>query len=138
MTDRELVSKACAMLERAYAPYSHFPVGAALLCRDGSVFTGCNVENASYGVSICAERTAVVKAVSEGHQTDWVRLAVVGKTKDSCWPCGVCRQMLFEFAPDLELLIGNQNQDPKQDPSFVKIRLADLLPYGFGPHTLLA
>ena len=76
MTDQELVKLAFTMLERAYAPYSGFPVGAALLCADGTVFTGCNVENAAYGSTLCAERTALVKAVSEGHRHDWVRLAV--------------------------------------------------------------
>ena len=75
MTELELVERAFAMLERSYVPYSHFPVGAALECADGTVFTGCNVENAAYGSTICAERTAVVKAVSEGHRDDFVRIA---------------------------------------------------------------
>ena len=101
MTDRELVALAFSMLEHSYVPYSGFPVGAALLCEDGSVFTGCNVENAAYGSTICAERTALVKAVSEGHRDDFVALAVVGKGEDYCWPCGSCRQMLYEFCPDL-------------------------------------
>ena len=79
MTDQELVELAFTMLERSYVPYSHFPVGAALECADGTVFTGCNVENAAYGSSICAERTALVKAVSEGHRDDFTRIAVVGK-----------------------------------------------------------
>ncbi len=130
MTDRELVDLAYAMLEKAYVPYSKFPVGAVLLCADGSVFAGCNVENAAYGSTICAERTALVKAVSEGHQGDFVRLAVVGNSSDYCWPCGACRQMLYEFAPDLELLVG------KADRSFTKLKLSDLLPHGFGPKAL--
>ena len=79
MTDRELVALAHAMLDRAYAPYSHFPVGAALLCSDGTVFTGCNVENAAYGQCLCAERTALVKAVSEGHTHNWETLAVISR-----------------------------------------------------------
>ena len=79
MNDYELVELAFTMLERSYVPYSHFPVGAALLCKDGTVFTGCNVENAAYGSTICAERTALVKAVSEGHRDDFVRLLVANR-----------------------------------------------------------
>lgn len=130
MTDRELVEKAFDMLKLSYCPYSGFPVGAALLCADGSVFTGCNVENAAYGSSICAERTALLKAVSEGHRDDFTRLAVVGNSKDYCWPCGSCRQMLFEFAPGLTLLVANGERD------FVKLTLDELLPHGFGPKSL--
>lgn len=130
MNDKELVELAFAMLERSYVPYSRFPVGAALLCADGTVFTGCNVENAAYGSTICAERTALVKAVSEGHRDDFVRLAVVGNSKDYCWPCGACRQMLYEFAPGLELLVARGDHD------YVKLPLKDLLPHGFGPKDL--
>ena len=131
MTERELVDRAFAMLERSYAPYSHFPVGAALECADGTVFTGCNVENAAYGSTICAERTAVVKAVSEGHRDDFVRIAIVGRPEDYCWPCGSCRQVLFEFAPDLECLIA------RGDGDYVKLPLRELLSHGFGPKALL-
>ncbi len=130
MTDRELADLAYEMLKRAYVPYSKFPVGAALLCADGTVFTGCNIENAAYGSTICAERTALVKAVSEGHRDDFVRIAVVGESEDYCWPCGACRQMLYEFAPDLELLVG------KKDRTYTKLKLSDLLPHGFGPKSL--
>ncbi len=130
MTDRQLVDRAMAMLERAYCPYSGFAVGAALLCADGSVFTGCNVENAAYGSTICAERTALVKAVSEGHRDDWVALAVAGRGEDWCWPCGSCRQMLYEFAPGLRVLVA------RGDGQFVTTTLADLLPNGFGPKSL--
>ena len=131
MTERELVDLAFSMLERSYVPYSHFPVGAALECADGSVFTGCNVENSAYGDTICAERTAVVKAVSEGHQDDFVRIAIVGRSEDYCWPCGSCRQVLFEFAPDLECLIA------RGDGDYVKLPLRELLSHGFGPKALL-
>ena len=130
MTDRELVDLAFTMLERSYVPYSRFPVGAALLCADGTVFTGCNVENAAYGSTICAERTALVKAVSEGHRDDFVKLAVVGRSKDYCWPCGACRQMLYEFSPDLTLLVG------RKDGDFTTLPLRELLPHGFGPESL--
>lgn len=129
MTDHELVERAFTMLERAYVPYSHFPVGAALEGEDGSVYTGCNVENAAFGSCICAERTALVKAVSEGCKS-FRRLAVVGNSTDYCWPCGSCRQMLYEFAPELEVLVA------KKDHSFVKYRLRELLPQGFGPTSL--
>ena len=130
MTDWELVQTAISMLERAYAPYSGFAVGAALLCADGSVFTGCNVENAAYGSAICAERTALLKAVSEGHRDDWVAMAVAGRGEDYCWPCGSCRQMLYEFAPDLKLLVA------RGDGRFVTTGLGELLPHGFGPKSL--
>ena len=130
MTDRELVDLAFAMLERSYAPYSKFPVGAALLCKDGTVFTGCNVENAAYGSTICAERTALVKAVSEGHRDDWVAMAIVGNSEQPCWPCGACRQMLYEFCPDLTLLVAGE------DRSFHRMKLSALLPHGFGPRHL--
>ena len=130
MTDQELVELAFTMLERSYVPHSHFPVGAALECADGTIFTGCNVENAAFGSTICAERTALVKAVSEGHRDDLVRLAVVGNSTEPCWPCGACRQMLYEFAPDLTLLGAGQ------DHSFVKLTLRELLPHGFGPKSM--
>ena len=130
MTDQALVELAFTMLDRAYVPYSKFPVGAALLCAGGQVFTGCNVENAAYGSTICAERTALVKAVSEGRRDDFVRLAVVGNGGDYCWPCGACRQMLYEFAPDLTVLVA------RGDHQFVTLPLKELLPYGFGPSSL--
>ena len=129
MTDQALVYLAFTMLERSYVPYSHFPVGAALLCADGAVFTGCNVENAAYGSCICAERTALVKAVSDGHR-DFVRLAVAGRGGDYCWPCGACRQMLYEFAPELTVLVA------RGDGDFVRVSLSELLPHGFGPASL--
>ena len=113
MTDQELVELAFTMLERSYVPYSHFPVGAALECADGTVFTGCNVENAAYGSSICAER-----------------IAVVGNSTEPCWPCGACRQMLYEFAPGLTVLVA------QRDHSFVKLPLSELLTHGFGPKSL--
>ena len=129
MTDKDLVELAFTMLDKAYMPYSHFPVGAALEGSDGQIFTGCNVENAAYGSCICAERTALVKAVSEGCRT-FKRIAVVGNSADYCWPCGSCRQMLYEFAPDLEVLVANRDHD------FVKYTLRQLLPHGFGPSAL--
>ncbi len=129
MTDKDLVELAFTMLDKAYMPYSHFPVGAALEGADGSIHTGCNVENAAYGSCICAERTALVKAVSEGCRS-FRRIAVVGNSADYCWPCGSCRQMLYEFAPDLEVLVANK------DHEFVKYTLRQLLPHGFGPSAM--
>lgn len=129
MTKRELIAKALEMRERAYAPYSHFRVGAALECDDGTVYGGCNVENAAYGSCICAERTALVKAVSEGHR-GFVRLAVAGDSEDYCWPCGACRQMLREFAPALPIEVVNR------DGESYSTTLAELLPHSFGPDTM--
>ena len=126
MTDQELIQKAVEMQKFSYIPYSHFPVGAALLCGDGRVFTGCNVENAAYGSTICAERTALVKAVSEGCTSGFTTLAIA----DYCWPCGACRQMLYEFAPDLLVLAV------RGDGQFAQAALRDLLPHGFGPDNL--
>lgn len=130
MTEQELCRAAIAMLDRSYSPYSHFPVGAALECSDGTVFTGCNIENASYTPTICAERTAVSKAVSEGHR-DFVRIVIAGRSKDFCVPCGVCRQVLREFAPDLEIICLNGAGEERV------FTLPELLPHSFGPEYLL-
>ena len=130
MTKQELCQKAVDMLAMAYVPYSHFPVGAALECDDGAVFTGCNIENAAYTPPNCAERTAVFKAVSEGHRDDWTTLAIAGRGQDYCWPCGSCRQMLYEFAPDLRVLAA------RGDGAFQAVSLSELLPRGFGPKSL--
>ena len=130
MNDRELLDLAAAMRARAYAPYSRFAVGAALLTEDGRVFTGCNVENAAYGSSICAERCALLKAVSEGVRGGFAALAIVGSGADYCWPCGACRQMLYEFAPNLRLLVANGAGES------VSCSLRELLPHGFGAQAM--
>ena len=124
MTENELFAIAKEAAKHAYVPYSRFPIGAALECEDGTVFTGCNVENAAYGPTICAERTAIVKAVSEGHR-DFVRIAIAGRSEDFCVPCGTCRQVMKEFAPDLEVICLNGKGESK------KFTLRELLPYGF-------
>lgn len=129
MTREELKAAAVAMLDRAYCPYSHFAVGAALECADGTVFTGCNIENAAFSPTICAERTAVAKAVSEGH-TDFVRIVIAGRSTDFCVPCGVCRQLLREFAPELEIICLNGKGEEQV------FTLPDLLPHSFGPEFL--
>lgn len=129
MTREELKAAAVAMLDRSYCPYSHFAVGAALECSDGTVFTGCNIENAAYSPTICAERTAVAKAVSEGHR-DFVRIAVAGRCEEFCVPCAVCRQVLREFAPEIEVICLNGKGEELAMP------LSALLPYSFGPEYL--
>ena len=124
MTREELKSAAVSMLERSYCPYSHFPVGAALECEDGTVYTGCNIENAGYSSTVCAERTAVFKAVSEGHRR-FKRIVVAGRSDSPCVPCGECRQVLSEFAPELEVICLDK------DGNELTLSLADLLPHSF-------
>ena len=124
MNDRELLRIAKEASLNAYVPYSGFPVGAALECEDGTIYTGCNVENAAYGDTICAERTAVVKAVSEG-QRKFVRIAIYGEGKGYCMPCGSCRQVLAEFSPEMEVLCA------KAGGSYVSYPLTRLMPYTF-------
>lgn len=119
-----LCQKAVEMLKMAYVPYSRFPVGAALECDDGTVYTGCNIENAGYTPTNCAERTAVFKAVSEGHRK-FTRIAVAAATERFTAPCGVCRQVLQEFAPDLEVILVNSRGET------LDLTLRELLPYGF-------
>lgn len=124
MTDRELINIAVEAAEKAYAPYSKFAVGAALECDDGTVFTGCNIENASYGCTNCAERTAVFKAVSEGKR-EFRRIAIFADTDEYCMPCGTCRQVLNEFAPTIEVL------SVRRDGRYVSYSLKELLPKSF-------
>jgi cytidine deaminase len=125
-----LLERARAAQEQAYAPYSRFRVGAALLATDGRVFTGANVENAAYPATICAERVALPAAVTAGAR-DLEALAVVGDGPGPCTPCGMCRQVLFEFAPDLLVLAAGA------DGALARFRLGpDLLPHGFGPARL--
>ncbi len=110
MTNKELLLIADNAMENAYAPYSKFKVGAALLCKDGTVFTGCNIENATYGATNCAERTAIFKAVSEG-QRDFEAIAIVSSGGDETFPCGICRQVMAEFAPELKIVLRDQNKN---------------------------
>lgn len=121
--DRSLYRLARAAFARAYAPYSNFLVGAALLTEEGQVYTGCNVENAAYGASICAERTAVSKAISEGHRR-FLAIAIASSRGDA-WPCGTCRQVLFEFSDDLRVITG------KDEDHLESCTVKDLLPKGF-------
>ena len=126
MTDKELLCLAREASLKAYVPYSKFAVGAALECRGGKVFTGCNVENAALGDTICAERTACVKAVSEGHR-EFLRIAIYAESNGYCLPCGSCRQFLTEFDPngDIEVLAS------RADGRYVSYRLRELMPHTF-------
>jgi cytidine deaminase len=129
MDKNELLKIAKKARERAYAPYSDFYVGAALLCVDGEIYTGCNVENASFSPTCCAERIAVFKAVSDGKQK-FSAIAIVGGKKDSenmlpCYPCGVCRQVMSEFCDD-DFLIVTENNGSEESTAF-----SDILPKRF-------
>ncbi len=124
MDDTKLLNAADAAMEHAYAPYSRFKVGAALLCADGSVFTGCNVENSSYGASCCAERTAIFKAVSEGKK-DFRAIAIVSSSGGETYPCGICRQVMTEFSPDMRVVLRGR------DGKIVCYKVSDLLPEFF-------
>ena len=124
VTDQELIEKAKQAMQFAYVPYSHYKVGAALLSKDGRIFTGCNIENGSYGATNCAERTALFKAVSEGCR-EFSAIAITAE-KSAPWPCGICRQALNEFAPDIRVIVAWQGQ-------VQEAALPQLLPHGFGP-----
>lgn len=123
MSEKELIEKAIEAMRRAYAPYSNFKVGAALLTKSGKVFTGCNVENASFGLSVCAERVAIFTAVAAG-ETEFEKLVVVANTSSPVSPCGACRQVMSEFG-DFEVILANTNGDT------MKTRVSELLPYAF-------
>ena len=123
MSDIELLEIAKSMCDKAYAPYSKFYVGAALLTDDDKVFTGCNIENASYGATNCAERTAMFKAVSEGY-THFKKIAVAAKDGITAYPCGVCRQVMNEFMYDGEVILEEAGE-------VIKYTVKELLPHGF-------
>ena len=129
MTKENLIQLAAEAATRAYAPYSKFLVGAALETADGQIFTGCNVENASYGLGRCAEQTAIQKMVSEGVQS-FTRIAVYTHASPPSSPCGACRQILFEFAPDAIVYMTNHKGE------VIESTVRDLLPLGFGPKDL--
>jgi len=125
-----LIQAAIDASRNAYCPYSNYPVGAALLAKDGTVYSGCNVENAAYPATICAERTALVKAISEG-QREFEAIAVV--TGNGGFPCGTCRQMMYEFAPELRVIVADMSGQVLNES-----RLSELLAHGFGPSSLKA
>jgi len=128
MTLQNLIDRALQARQRAYVPYSHYAVGAALSTPDGDIFAGCNVENAAYPACVCAERTALVKAVSEGERAFDV---LVVATQNGGSPCGLCRQMLYEFAPDLRVVAVDA-----QGEIIIDTPLNTLLTHGFGPASL--
>lgn len=125
MDNLELVQKALDARKNSYSPYSKYKVGAALLCQDGTVYTGANIENASYPCGICAERTAMAKAVSEGRHS-FKSIAIAGSSNEICTPCGMCRQFMYEFAPELKVLCSDNKGNYKEH------KLSDLLTEGFG------
>lgn len=125
----ELLEFAHKASDNSYSPYSFFPVGAALLTEDGKIYQGCNVENSSYSLGICAERTSAVKAVSEGH-VKFKAIAVISKKLNPCNPCGACLQVLGEFCEDMEIILENEDKTP-----LVK-KLSDFLPNRFTPENL--
>ena len=129
MTKQELCRKAVEMQNFSYVPYSNFPVGAALECPDGKVFTGCNVENAAYGSTICAERTAMCKAVSEGYRK-FTRIAIWGKGDDYTVPCGACRQFMSEFSYDMDVISAKGNGE------YLSLKLYELMPHAFNTENL--
>lgn len=126
MTDRELMTMAREASYNSYSPYSRFAVGAALECTDGKVYTGCNVENAALGDTICAERAACVKAVSEGHRS-FRRIAIYADSQNWCTPCGSCRQFLSEFCKDSDMEVLCSRADGK----YVSYKLSQMMPYTF-------
>ena len=128
ISDEQLIQMATEAMERAYAPYSNYKVGACLLSEDGRTFTGCNIENASFGATICAERAAVCKAVSEGARR-FTAIAVVGSGSPA-WPCGICRQVLNEFSDHLRVIAGQAGH------GYEVMELEELLPKSFGPESL--
>jgi cytidine deaminase len=125
----KLIQIAIEARKKAYVPYSHYPVGAALLTRSGEIYTGANIENAAFSVTICAERTAIFKAVSEGER-DLQAIAVV--TKNGGTPCGSCRQAMAEFNPNMKIYIANEKGELVQETT-----LKEILPGYFGPESLV-
>lgn len=124
MTDKELIELSEKAKKNAYAPYSHFYVGAALLCADGTVYTGCNIENSTYGATNCAERTAVFKAVSEGHR-EFTAIAITSSGGGLTFPCGICRQVLAEFSPEIKIILKDKNGE------ISAFSIGELLPHSF-------
>ena len=125
MTDRKLISMATDVMQNSYSPYSRFKVGAAVECSDGSVFTGCNIENAAFGSTMCAEASTIASAVSSGKRV-FKRIAIISEGNAYCFPCGACRQLLNEFSPEIEVLCA------RADGRYVSYSLASLLPMAFG------
>lgn len=124
MTNKLLIEEAYKASEFAYVPYSKFQVGAALLTKSGKIYTGCNIENASFGATNCAERTAIFKAVSEGER-EFIKMAIVSSSHKHTYPCGICRQVMSEFMMDATLIFDDIEKGIKE------VSLTDILPYRF-------
>ena len=131
MTDMELIARAREMTALAWAPYSGYHVGAALLGADGAVYTGCNIESAAFGAGLCAERAAIAQAFSAGCRR-FVKAAVIADRGGICTPCGICRQLLFEFSDNLEVLCCSPEGE------ILRLTADELLPHGFGGDTMQA
>lgn len=130
MIKNKLIAEAKKARERAYVPYSKFPVGAALMTESGDIYTGCNIENAAYPVTCCAERVAIFKAISEGH-TDINQMAVIADTPRPTSPCGSCRQVMSElFSDDVTIYLANVNGDT------LTVTMSELLPLAFDAHDI--
>ncbi len=125
LTNQQLISKAYEAMKYSYSPYSNFKVGAALFTEDGYIYSGCNIENASYGATICAERNAIFKAVSEGH-TKIAKIAIVSKTRKYTYPCGMCRQVMSEFMDKDGIILISDDEDGMKEYT-----LDEMLPYCF-------
>lgn len=126
MSNEELMQAAKRAYQYSYAPYSKFYVGAALLTKEGKIYTGCNIENASYGATNCAERTAIFKAVSEGEHS-FAKIAVAAKDGSTAYPCGLCLQVMLELMPEIEIILEQKNK-------IISYSLKELLPFGFTLH----
>lgn len=129
MENKELIDLALNTAQKAYAPYSKFYVGAAVLFDDGQVVTGCNVENVSYGLTLCAERNALSTAVAQGVNSKIVKIAIASPNTDKCYPCGACRQWIKEFSDNAKVVL----QDGE---NIVEYDISDLLPYSFDKNIL--
>jgi cytidine deaminase len=129
MNHKTLVSRARAAKKFSHSPYSRFRVGAALITSSGKVYTGCNIENSSYGLTVCAERTALFKAVSEG-ETSFKAIAIASDEKTATPPCGACRQVIMDLAGDIDVILSEGNG------SFTTLKVTELLPYPFGGKNL--
>jgi len=126
---KEIIEKAIEARKKAYVPYSKFLVGAAVKTNEGKYFTGCNIESASFTPTICAERTALAKAISEGCK-NIESIAVVGSFEEYTFPCGVCRQFIVEFGKDIEIIVAKNIEEYKV------FKISDLLPHSFGPEDI--
>ncbi len=127
MNERELLQYAKEASEKSYCPYSNFPVGACVLWDSGKIYTGCNVENSSYGLSLCAERNAIANAIASGEKGKIKAIAVYSPIRTKCWPCGACRQWFCEFEPecDFKVILEDENKEPK---TYV---LSEIMPNAF-------